>query len=116
MKAAQQIFPETRLTPVLPPTAASTWASSVVGTWITGMPRMKIGRQESSDVADDAPAERDDHARPVAAGCDHLLGQGFEFGKAFARFAAGKEENLVFVIAYRARWRSSMELPTRRLW
>ena len=45
-------------------------------------------RQESGDVADDAAAERDDHARPVAAGCDHLFGQSFHFGQSLFGLAA----------------------------
>ena len=37
-----RFLPSGRLTPVLPPIAASTCASSVVGTWMNGTPRMYV--------------------------------------------------------------------------
>ena len=41
-KAPTRFLPTGRSTPVLPPTLASTWESSVVGTWRKGMPRRKV--------------------------------------------------------------------------
>ncbi len=37
--APTRFFPRDRLTPVLPPMAASTWATSDVATWATATPR-----------------------------------------------------------------------------
>ncbi len=38
-KAPIMFFPSGWFTPVLPPTDESTWARSVVGTWMNGTPR-----------------------------------------------------------------------------
>ena len=37
--APTRFLPSGRSTPVLPPIDESIWATSVVGTWMTGMPR-----------------------------------------------------------------------------
>ena len=37
--APSRFLPSGRSTPVLPPMDESTWATSVVGTWIQGTPR-----------------------------------------------------------------------------
>ena len=45
-KLPTRFLPLTRFTPVFPPIEASTWASSVVGTWSTGIPRMKMAARK----------------------------------------------------------------------
>ena len=79
-----RFLPLTRLTPVLPPMAASTCASSVVGICSTGMPRMKMAARKPRHVVDDAAAEGDHHAGAVGAALHHLLGQRFHVRQALA--------------------------------
>ena len=58
--APTRFLPSGRFTPVLPPIAASTFASSVVGTCTTLDAAVVDGGGEAGGVADDSPAERDD--------------------------------------------------------
>jgi hypothetical protein len=55
------------------------------------------GGEEAGDVGDDAAAEADDEAGAVRAVGHHLFSEGFDFGEAFAVFAAGEEEDVVRV-------------------
>ena len=51
--------------PVLPPIAASTWPTSVVGTATHGTPRRYVGRDEPREVGRTAAAESDDRAAAI---------------------------------------------------
>ena len=58
--APTRFLPSGRLTAVLPPIAASTCASNVVGACTTADAAVVDGRGEAGGVADHSPAERDD--------------------------------------------------------
>ena len=58
--APTRFLPSRVLMPVLPPTAASTIASRVVGTWTTGTPRSQLAAREAAEVGDGANAHGHD--------------------------------------------------------
>ena len=62
-KAPTRFFPSGRSIAVLPPIAASTWPTSVVGTATQGTPRRYVGGDEPGGVGGRAAAERDERAR-----------------------------------------------------
>ena len=66
-KAPTRFLPSGRLTPVLPPMAASTWPSRVVGTCTTRDAPVVDGCGEAGHVGDHPPAERDHHVGPGQA-------------------------------------------------
>ena len=69
-------FPASVLIPVLPPTAASTMPSNVVGTWMTRTPRSQVAAANPATSVTDPPPRpittsvRSSPARPKA--CQHI--------------------------------------------
>ena len=71
-KAPTRFLPSAVLMPVLPPTAASTMPSSVVGTWTTRTPAQPRRRDEAGEVGDRAAADPDDGIGAGEAGAAEL--------------------------------------------
>ena len=68
-----RFLPPGWLTPVLPPTEESTWASKVVGTWTYDNPALIAGRCKSSHVTDDTATQSDHSAiAPEAVRDEHV--------------------------------------------
>ncbi len=106
-----RFLPVTRLTPVLPPSEASTCASSVVGTWTHRNAAHEDGGEEAGHVADNAAAEGHDEAGAVAAAAHHFLGQLFDRRQPLLLFAAGQVEHFVRHVRQAARERLALVPP-----
>ena len=65
--APRRFLPSGRSTAVLPPIAESIWATSVVGTWMTGHAAQPQGGQEPGGVAERAAADRDERLATLGA-------------------------------------------------
>ena len=63
-----RFLPSGVLIPVFPPTAASTIASSVVGTWTTRTPRSHVAATKPGEVGDGAAPDADDRIGPGEPG------------------------------------------------
>ena len=71
--APTRFLPASVLIPVLPPTAASTMASSVVGTCTTSTPRIQVAAAKPGEVGGRSAAEADDGvAAAEADAAQHL--------------------------------------------
>ena len=77
------------LMPVLPPTEESTWASSVVGTWMKSTPRSSTDGGEAGEVADHAAAQRHQRRLAVGAPVEQLVHQPAEAREVLAALARG---------------------------
>ena len=100
--------------------AASTCASSVVGTWSDRDAAHEDRRQEAGHVGDDPAAERDHHAGAVGSAFHHFVGEPFEWREALPVFPAGKEQHFVRDVseAHAARalpwWRHTSAVETTK--
>ena len=86
-KAPIRFLPWRALTPVLPPIAASAWASRLVGTAIQFVAALQQRGGEAGDVADHAAADRDDMVAAADPGLDHRVEQPLDLGQRLARLA-----------------------------
>ena len=66
----------------------STWASSVVGTWTTGMPRRKVAADEADHVADDAAADGDQEVAAIRPGLEQPVVEALDAGQRLLVLAA----------------------------
>ncbi len=99
------------MTPVLPPTPASTCASKRGGDLDDGNAPHEDGGEEAGDVVDDAAAEGDHDAGAVAAAPHHLLGQDFDLRQSLPFLAAGEEEDFESVSGQTLFQRAAVQRP-----
>ena len=87
-----RFLPSGRLTADLPPIAASTCASSVVGTWMNGTPRMYVDGHEAGEIAHRSASQRDHRVVPVRLLRGELMQQRLVHLQRLGRLAFGHDE------------------------
>ena len=92
--APTRFLPSGRLTAVLPPMAASTCASSVVGSLHDGDATVVHRRGEAGGVADHSPAERDDGVVAEEAPAGEARAQVVDGGERLGVLAVADEEEV----------------------
>ena len=91
-KAPIRFLPCGELIPVLPPTALSTWARSVVGIWMKSMPRSVTAAAKPDQVADHAAAQGDHDRAPLDAEGQQLVDQLLEERQLLVPSPAGSDD------------------------